>query len=42
MRVMDSQATADAMAVDSVKRETVKLVVFDKEFKLSTGAASRA
>ena len=34
MRVMESQATADAMAFDGVKRETVKLVVFDKEFKV--------
>jgi len=42
MRVMDSQATADAMALDGVKRETVKVVVFDKELKLSTGAGSGA
>jgi hypothetical protein len=42
MRVMDSQATADAMAVDGIKRETVKVVVFDKEFKLPAGAASGA
>ena len=42
MRVMESQATADAMAFDGVKRETVKIVVFDKEFKVSTGAASGA
>ena len=34
MRVMESKATADAMACDGVKRETVKLVVFDKEFKV--------
>ncbi|HUI80924.1 MAG TPA: hypothetical protein VLY24_23530 [Bryobacteraceae bacterium] len=39
-KVMESQATADAMAVDGVKRETVKTVVIDKEMKLSTGAAS--
>lgn len=42
MQVMNSQATADAMAFDGVKRETVKLVVFNKELKLSTGAASGA
>lgn len=42
MQVMESQATADAMAFDGVKRETVKLIVFDKEFKLSTGVASGA
>jgi hypothetical protein len=40
MRVMDSQATADAMAFDGIKRETVKVVVFDKELKLSTGAGA--
>ena len=34
MGVMNSQATEDAMAFDGVKRETVKLVVFDKELKL--------
>jgi len=42
MRVMDSQATADAMALDGVKRETVKVVVFDKELELSAGAGSGA
>ena len=42
MRVMQSQATADAMALDGVKRETVKTVVLDKEMKLSTGATSGA
>jgi hypothetical protein len=30
--VMESQATADAMAQDGVKRETVKMYVLDKEF----------
>jgi hypothetical protein len=34
LRVMESEATAEAMAFDGVKRETVKLVVFDKEFKV--------
>ncbi len=29
---MDSQETAEAMAVDGVKRETVKVFVLDKEF----------
>jgi hypothetical protein len=33
-RVMESQATADAMAFDGVKRETVKTFVLDKELKL--------
>ena len=30
--VMDSPATEEAMAHDGVKRETVKIVVLDKEF----------
>ena len=42
MRIMQSQAVADAMAQDGVKRETVKIVVLDKEVKVSTGAASGA
>lgn len=42
MRVMNSPATVDAMAIDGVRRETVKLVVFDKELRLSTEAASGA
>ena len=33
-RIMESQATADAMASDGVKRETVKTFVLDKEMKL--------
>ena len=33
MTGMASQATADAMAVDGVKRETVKIYVMDKEFQ---------
>ena len=33
MKGMDSQATADAMAADGVKRETVKDYVLDKEFQ---------
>jgi hypothetical protein len=31
---MESQATAEAMAFDGVKRETVKTFVLDKEMKL--------
>jgi hypothetical protein len=30
MKVFNSQATADAMAVDGVKRQTVRLFVLDK------------
>ena len=30
--VMESSATEEAMAYDGVKRETVKIVVLDKEF----------
>jgi len=30
MKVLNSQATADAMAVDGVKRETVQVFVLDK------------
>ena len=33
MKVLDSPATAEAMAFDGVKRETVKVYVMDKEFK---------
>ncbi len=32
LEVMDSPATEEAMAYDGVKRETVKVVVLDKEF----------
>ena len=32
LEVMDSPATAEAMAYDGVKRETVKVVVLDNEF----------
>ncbi len=32
LEVMDSPATAEAMAYDGVKRETVKVSVLDKEF----------
>jgi len=31
---MDSPETAEAMAQDGVKRETVKIYILDKEFKL--------
>ena len=34
MKILDSPATAEAMAFDGVKRETVKVYVLDKEFKL--------
>ena len=34
LKGMDSSATANAMAVDGVKRETVKLFVLDKEFNV--------
>ena len=34
-QAMESQATAEAMAFDGVKRETVKTLVLDKEMKLS-------
>jgi hypothetical protein len=33
-RLMESQATAEAMASDGVKRETLKVYVLDKEMKL--------
>ena len=33
-KAMDSQATADAMALDGVKRETVKMYVLDKRLEL--------
>lgn len=32
MEGMDSAETAEAMAIDGVKRETVKIYVLDKEF----------
>ena len=41
-KVMQSQATVDAMNQDGVKRDTVRIHVLDKELKLSTGAASGA
>ena len=34
MKILNSAATADAMAADGVKRETVKVFVLDKEFKV--------
>ena len=33
MAAVDSPATAEAMAADGVKRETVKVYVMDKEFQ---------
>jgi hypothetical protein len=32
MEVLESQDTVDAMALDGVKRDTVKVFVLDKEF----------
>lgn len=32
MEVLESPATAEAMAVDGVKKETVKVFVLDREF----------
>ena len=34
MKILNSAATADAMTADGVKRETVKVFVLDKEFKV--------
>ncbi len=34
LKILDSQETADAMAYDGVKRETVKVFVLDKELTL--------
>ena len=34
MAVMDSPATAEAIAFDGVLRETVKMYVLDREFKV--------
>ena len=34
MKGMEGPATAEAMAQDGVKRETVKVFVLDKEFKV--------
>ena len=34
MKVMDSPATAEAMAFDGVKRETLKMFVLDRDFKV--------
>jgi hypothetical protein len=34
MRILASPATAEAMALDGVKRETVKVFVLDKELKV--------
>jgi hypothetical protein len=34
MKILDSRATAEAMAFDGVKRETVKVFVLDKELKV--------
>ena len=33
-RMMESPATAEAMKTDGVKRETLKVIVLDKELKL--------
>ena len=34
MKILNSAATADAMTADGVKRETVRVFVLDKEFKV--------
>ena len=34
MTILDSPATAEAMAADGVQRETVKVFVLDKEFQV--------
>jgi hypothetical protein len=34
LSLMDSQVTADAMKVDGVKRETVKIYVLDRDLEL--------
>lgn len=34
MKFMDSPATAEAMAVDGVRRETVKVFVLDNKFEV--------
>ena len=34
MKIIDSPATAEAMAIDGVKRETLKVFVLDKEVKV--------
>jgi hypothetical protein len=34
LKIMDSPATAEAMAFDGIKRETVRMFVLDKEFKV--------
>ena len=34
MEIFESPATAEAMAVDGVKRETVRVFVLDKEFRV--------
>ena len=34
MKILNSPATAEAMVLDGVKRETVKVFVLDKEFKV--------
>jgi hypothetical protein len=34
MKIYDSPATADAMAFDGIKRETVQMFVLDKELKM--------
>ena len=34
LKILDSPVTAEAMAFDGVKRDTVKMFVLDKEFKV--------
>ncbi|MDH3652513.1 MAG: hypothetical protein OEQ53_22670 [Saprospiraceae bacterium] len=33
-QILESPATAEAMAFDGVKRETVKIFVFDRQFEI--------
>ena len=34
LKILDSPTTAEAMALDGVKKETVKIVVLDRELEL--------
>jgi len=34
MKILDSPATAEAMEFDGVKRETVRVFILDKKFKI--------
>lgn len=41
-RAVESQTTIAAMESDGVKRETVKIIVLDKELKVDSALASQA